>query len=591
MKKRTIILWSILCVFLSACVYLTLPSSCNKDKPAPEKLEQAAAAPEEIDYDSIVEAYFAARPVRDVPKEADLTAFLVGTYAKNHRDFKTAADAYAKVLKTDPQNKEVKENLYLYFVLSGRVDQALPYAYQVLDDAPNELLPLMVILSENVRSQDFQSALQTVDKAKSSYQSFLSPLLKAWIYTGLNDKDQALKTLDALKGEESLQAAYLLHRALILDYFGQTRAAAQSYGELMKRNETKNVRVLLLLKDFETRTHALTDKKSFALQYATLSDESFISKEMMTSPGDGERVRTPIQGISWVFFDIASAMGQSANLDLSLFFANLALYLNPNSSITQLFMGEVLEELQLLDQANALYATVKPDQNIFLSVQMRAIINQIKTKQIKSAIQSLNALIKVYPKAALFHMTLGDAYREEGDYKKAFEAYQNAKALANPYDKQTAPIYFYQGVCKEALGEKKEAIALFEQALKLDPENPLYLNYAGYLWLEQNENIPMALEMIQKAVAKAPNDGSILDSLGWAYYLMGDYDKALPILERAVTLEAGNAVLNSHLGDVYWRLGRFREARFQWAHAASLKEGLTPDLQAQLEEKIKMGLK
>ncbi|MBP5534566.1 MAG: tetratricopeptide repeat protein [Alphaproteobacteria bacterium] len=597
MKKKTIILWFMLCAFLSACVYLTLPSSCDKketessSKQVSETQISQQDAKNEMDLNDIIEEYFANRPVRDVPQDANFSAFLVGSYAKSHRDFKTTANSFEKVLKSDLENKEIKENLYLYFILAGQFEQSVPYAYQALDGKESDVLPLLVVLTDEVQQGMYDEALKSIEKIGGNYKLLLQPLLKSWVYVGLKNKKKALNSLEPLKNEKNLQAAYYLHRALIFDYFGDTKNAAEAYASLMKTEESKNVRVLLLLKDFETRTHALTDKKTFALRYAQFQEQSFISKEMLTSSAEGERVLNPTQGTSWVFFDMGSAMGQVKNLDLSLFFANLALYLNPKSSITQLFMGEILEELDMLEQANELYATVTPNQNIFLSVKVRSIMNQIKMKQFDAAIEALTQMLKVNPKVALFHMTLGDAYREKGDYENALRSYQNAGQLVlGRSDKQVAPVYFYQGVCLESLGNKEEALDLFKKALSLDGENPIYLNYTGYTLLEQNKDIPRAFEMIQKAVAKMPNDGSILDSLGWAYYLMGDYDKALPILEQAVTLLAGNAVLNSHLGDIYWQLGRYREARFQWAHASSLTENLTPELKDELTQKIENGL-
>ena len=94
------------------------------------------------------------------------------------------------------------------------------------------------------------------------------------------------------------------------------------------------------------------------------------------------------------------------------------------------------------------------------------------------------------------------------------------------------------------------------------------------------------LAMIQRALALRPDSAAIVDSLGWAYYRMRDYPRALEQLERAVELEAGDATLNDHLGDVYWRLGRRTEARFQWRRALSL----TPDNSTAIQNKLEHGL-
>ena len=134
-------------------------------------------------------------------------------------------------------------------------------------------------------------------------------------------------------------------------------------------------------------------------------------------------------------------------------------------------------------------------------------------------------------------MTLGDAYRADENYEMALQAYIQATALANPKDAQTAMLYFYQGVCLEAMGKLDDAFKQFEKALRFDANNPVYLNYAGYILLELEKNIPYALSLIEKAVSLMPNDGAILDSLGWAYYMQGDYEKALPVLEKAVSFK------------------------------------------------------
>jgi tetratricopeptide (TPR) repeat protein len=80
-------------------------------------------------------------------------------------------------------------------------------------------------------------------------------------------------------------------------------------------------------------------------------------------------------------------------------------------------------------------------------------------------------------------------------------------------------------------------------------------------------NLTEAMAMIRKAVELRPNDGYIVDSLGWAHYRLGDYESAVTELERAVSLRPEDPVINDHLGDAYWQQGRTLEAQFQWRHA------------------------
>ena len=95
--------------------------------------------------------------------------------------------------------------------------------------------------------------------------------------------------------------------------------------------------------------------------------------------------------------------------------------------------------------------------------------------------------------------------------------------------------------------------------------------------------------MIRKAVSLRPNDGYIIDSLGWVYYQLGNYDDAVVELERAVQYRPEDPVINDHLGDAFWQVGRKKEARFQWLHALSLKP--SSDVEKLVRDKLKNGLK
>jgi Flp pilus assembly protein TadD len=103
--------------------------------------------------------------------------------------------------------------------------------------------------------------------------------------------------------------------------------------------------------------------------------------------------------------------------------------------------------------------------------------------------------------------------------------------------------------------------------LELKPDQPLVLNYLGYSWIDRGENLQRGLQMIQKAVELRPEDGYIVDSLGWAHYRLGDYPSAVQYLEKAIELVPEDPTINDHLGDAYWQSGRPFEARYQWRRA------------------------
>jgi Flp pilus assembly protein TadD len=189
---------------------------------------------------------------------------------------------------------------------------------------------------------------------------------------------------------------------------------------------------------------------------------------------------------------------------------------------------------------------------------------------------------------------LGSIMRVRKRYAEAVDYYTRALKLVREPGKRHWSLYYSRGTCYERLKDWPPAEADLQQALKLFPDQPMVLNYLGYSWVDQNRNLKEGMALIEKAVALKPDDGYIVDSLGWAHFKLGNFKEAVRFLERAVELKPEDPVLNDHLGDALWQVGREREARFQWDQALTLEpepeevekikkklvEGLPPSVQA-----------
>jgi Flp pilus assembly protein TadD len=149
-------------------------------------------------------------------------------------------------------------------------------------------------------------------------------------------------------------------------------------------------------------------------------------------------------------------------------------------------------------------------------------------------------------------------------------------------------LYYMRGVARDQAGDWDGAERDLKQALALSPDEPEVLNYLGYSWIDQGINLDDGMKMIKRAVEQRPDDGYIVDSLGWAYYRIGNYDDAVKNLERAIDLKPEDPTINDHLGDAYWRDGRRTEARFQWNQVLIMQP--SDKLRAQVEAKLKSGL-
>jgi len=150
-------------------------------------------------------------------------------------------------------------------------------------------------------------------------------------------------------------------------------------------------------------------------------------------------------------------------------------------------------------------------------------------------------------------------------------------------------LFYTRGISNERAGDWPAAEADFREALKLEPGQPMVLNYLGYSMVEKQESLDEALGMIEQAVRAEPDDGYITDSLGWVFYRLGRYPEAVAPMLRAVELTPDDPVINDHLGDVLWMVGRKREAEFQWRRALSF--GPADDLDMdRIRRKLEVGL-
>jgi tetratricopeptide (TPR) repeat protein len=185
-------------------------------------------------------------------------------------------------------------------------------------------------------------------------------------------------------------------------------------------------------------------------------------------------------------------------------------------------------------------------------------------------------------------MALGNIMRVRKEFSECADVYGKGIATLKNPQRANWLIFYFRGICNERSKQWPSAEADFKRALELFPDQAHVLNYLGYSWIDQGINLEEGMRMIRRAVEQRPDDGYIVDSLGWAHYKIHEYDEAVKHLERAVDLKPEDPTINDHLGDAYWKVGRTLEAQFQWAHARDLKP--EPDDLKKIVEKLRTGM-
>jgi Flp pilus assembly protein TadD len=229
-------------------------------------------------------------------------------------------------------------------------------------------------------------------------------------------------------------------------------------------------------------------------------------------------------------------------------------------------------------------ATVSNDDPLISVVRLQRADLTGEMGHTDDAMHELQSIAHDYPDSPIPAMREGDMLRGKQRFAEAIAVYDQAIARIKTQTPADWLVYYDRGICYERSHQWSKAEADFKHALKISPDEPYVLNYLGYSWADMGQNLAQAREMIEKAVQRRPNDGAIVDSLGWVMLRQGQVTDAVNALERAVELDPEDSSVNGHLGDAYWAAGRKLEAAFQWRRALTFNP--EPDDAAKLEAKL-----
>jgi tetratricopeptide (TPR) repeat protein len=289
------------------------------------------------------------------------------------------------------------------------------------------------------------------------------------------------------------------------------------------------------------------------------------------------------EGAALALLAPAATMQAAKQNQLALANLRLALRLDPQSDEAWLMVGDVKLDDGDVAAARDAYSHIRADSPQHVTAAAKLAWTYQTEKNTETALKlSREAAATGDPEARL---ALADLLRANDRYDEA------ATILTSLVDESKAPdwrLLYARGVAYERLNRWPEAERDFQAALKLRPDDPEIQNYLGYSWIDRGINVKEGMALVEKAVAANPKSGAMTDSLGWAYFRLGDYKKAVEILETAVELDAGEPEINDHLGDAYWRVGRRDEARFQWRRVLTLDP--PEKIKASAEAKLASGL-
>ena len=289
-----------------------------------------------------------------------------------------------------------------------------------------------------------------------------------------------------------------------------------------------------------------------------------------------------------MLYGLGSAGSRQGDELPALVYLRLSLYLRPSSDLTAVTLGSLFEQLKQADQVIAAYQLVPASSPLKKSADIQIALELNSMGKSDEAMKRLRQIVAAQPHDVEALSALAELQRSAKKYVDAAATYDEAIAAIGIPQRENWTLFYFRGICYERSKQWPKAEADFKKALELYPDQPLVLNYLGYSWVDQGLNLDEAFKMLRRAVELRPDDGYIIDSLGWAHFKLGQYAEATETLEKAISLKPADPVLNDHLGDAYWRVNRRIEARFQWNHARDM--GPDPEDLPEILKKIQTGL-
>ena len=517
-------------------------------------------------------------------------SYLAARHASVERDATSAAAFYRSALRTDPKNNELLDRAFISSLADGDIEEAVKLADRILLIDKSNRVARLVVGVRDLKLKKYTAAQSNINQSiRGPITDLVATLLSGWASAGAGDSKTAIANIDKLVGPEWYPIFKDLHAGLLLDLAGKQKEAGARFERAYKLDDSA-------LRVADGYARWLSRNKDDAAAQAVY--ENFNAKlarhplvlEGIRDTKAGKKLTpladSPQAGAAEALYGIGASLTRRGGEDLALVYLQLALYLKPDHSLALLSLADLYESVKKPAMAIKVYERVPATSPLKRNAQIQQATDLDAVDRSEEAIRILKGVISEDPKDLEAIMALGNIERGKKKFADCAQTYtQGIDVQAAQGDKPNWVSFYFRGICQERSKQWAKAEADMRKALALQPEQPHVLNYLGYSWIDQGINLDEAMKMIKRAVDQRPDDGYIVDSLGWAYFRIGNYEEAVKTLERAIDLKPEDPTINDHLGDAYWRVGRTLEAKFQWQHAKDLKPEAEelPKIEAKME--------
>lgn len=532
------------------------------------------------------------------PGYGNAGSYLAAHYARDVGDVNAASYFFSHSLGHNPYDEQLMKQAVRTHVLAGRMDDAAQVSENLSVLYHGTQLSHLVLLTQGLHEGKLAEAEKNLQEINSyGLFSVIQPVLASWVALAQTGTPKEVAVSEHIRKLQIFDPLIAFQNALLFDAGNDVEKARSYYEQVAQDMDGLSYRTLLAMLNFYHRQKEDAKAREIFASYQSANAASPIidgvdyEQALADAVREGGKpfVADAAEGVAEALFSMAGMLyGENVTAETQLYL-QLALYLVPHMPDGLLMLGSIYEEQGEPAKAMEYFNQIPGKGAIYRRAQLRAAFLLAGEDKGDKALRVLSELHRTYPKSADVLVSEGDVYRKLSKFGRAADSYTEALALGGDgLQEYQWPVLFARGISYERDGKWEKAEKDFGRALELYPDQPDVLNYLGYSWLMKGTHLNKAKAMLEQAVAERPQDAHIIDSMGWALYMLGDYKGALEYLEQAVNLMPSDPVVNEHYGDALWQSGRRNEARFQWERA--LYFGPEEENRESIEKKLKSGM-
>ena len=453
----------------------------------------------------------------------------------------------------------------------------------------------LLLIIDSINKNDFKKTIKYLnDLSKFSGNDTLNLI----IYESLKNYNYLFENKRIPSNDSAFNNLSLISMAFQSCYLGEKQT--QSYFDnLIHNNEVDYSRYIFFY------INNLIEQNKFQMAKDTADQIDFLNSSLLIMQTknwiDNKKLekfteifscKSESNILSEFFYLIASLYSSQNDFEKSNFYINISNFLNPKFKFNLSLLAENYYKNNDYKKTENILNNFNENDDIYYWYKIKKkasiISNELGIQESLNFINSKFKKIKNPSLKILFDMA---------NITKGFEKYETSIVYYNKVlskislnSESRAEILYRRGSCYERLGQFEKSDKDLLNSLEINPNDAYVLNYLAYSWLERNYKIDTSITMLEKAYKQKKNDPYILDSVGWAYYLVGDLIKAEQFLRKSIKIMPDDPIVNDHYGDILWAMNRKTQAKYYWQSVLNF-ENTEDDMKEKINIKLLKGPK